>query len=210
MDYRLQQIDAARKDLHNLVERLAFNSYLRTGQVPLELKMVLLQTESLEALEKYNPHWQSQPRAPTGQPNGGQWTDGGAGEGEVLNIDKAVEHLNENARAVSSGLCARYVRRAIQAGGLGLKPPYPKSAKDYGAYLEKYGFVKVRPRPAPKYLPKRGDIVVIQPYSASYPHGHIAMYNGERWVSDFFQQGGSIWPGPGYRQHQPEYDIYRQ
>jgi hypothetical protein len=83
MDSVLQRIDAARKDLHNVVERLAFRSYLRTGLVPLELKMVLLQTESLEALEKYNPHWSSQPRAPTGQPNGGQWTDGGAGEGEA-------------------------------------------------------------------------------------------------------------------------------
>lgn len=78
MDHRFQQIDAPRKDLHSIVERMAFRSYLRTGQVPLELRRILVMTESLEALEKHNPNWPSQPRAPSGQPNGGQWTDGGA------------------------------------------------------------------------------------------------------------------------------------
>lgn len=125
-------------------------------------------------------------------------------------MDKALQHLDRHAQRQSTGQCARYVRQALQAGGLNLKPPYPASAKYYGRYLEDYGFSPVAPKPPANYSAQRGDIIVIQPYSIAQPHGHIAIFNGARWVSDFIQRSGDIWPGPGYRQHKPDYEIYRR
>ena len=57
------------------------------------------------------------------------------------------------------------------------------------------------------YTPKAGDVVVIQPYTGGRTHGHIAMYDGTSWVSDFVQN--DMWGGPGYRKNQPSKTIYR-
>ncbi len=78
------------------------------------------------------------------------------------------------------------------------------SAKDYGPYLRNNGF---SPVPAGGYRPRRGDVVVIQNYPGGNPNGHIAMYDGHQWVSDFTQQ--DIWAGPGYRQHKPAAQVFR-
>ncbi len=52
-----------------------------------------------------------------------------------------------------------------------------------------------------KYLPDKGDIAVFQPPDKEHEHGHIQMYNGKIWVSDFKQEGkDGFWPGPAYRQ----------
>ena len=40
------------------------------------------------------------------------------------------------------------------------------------------------------------------------PYGHIQMYNGNIWISDF-KQLRDFWPGSGYRTYQPPYVIYR-
>lgn len=67
------------KQLHKRAHALAFNCYLRSGYVPIELQEMVEATKSLDALEKYNPNWQSQPRVPSGNPTGGRWTDGSLG-----------------------------------------------------------------------------------------------------------------------------------
>ncbi len=56
------------------------------------------------------------------------------------------------------------------------------------------------------YTPIRGDIVVLQPTANSSSHGHIAMYNGEQWISDFPQN--DFWGGSAYR-NQAEYTFFR-
>lgn len=61
--------------------QFAFSLYLRKGKVPPEVVALVNATSSWDALEKYNPTWQNQPRVPAGDPNGGQWTDGGGGGG---------------------------------------------------------------------------------------------------------------------------------
>lgn len=58
-----------------------------------------------------------------------------------------------------------------------------------------------------KEQPMAGDIVVIQSYTGGSVHGHIQMYNGTQWVSDFKQSG--FWPGSGYRKNEPSYSIFR-
>ncbi len=61
-------VEARRVALHDKAARLAFRHYLCSGRVPLEVREVLAATESLAALEKYDPN---QPRVPRGSPRGG-------------------------------------------------------------------------------------------------------------------------------------------
>jgi hypothetical protein len=124
----------------------------------------------------------------------------------MWNKSKAVEHLNSNAKATSMGQCAAYVRTAIEAGGLQLH--HHVSAKDYGSSLLRVGFRKIVDAHATKqYIHQAGDIAIIQPIDG-HPHGHMAMFNGTRWVSDFVQNHG-VYPGHSYRLLQPTYAIYR-
>ena len=43
---------------------------------------------------RYNPNWPSQPRVPRGNPDGGQWTDGGAFGGEELEPSEFEEAVS--------------------------------------------------------------------------------------------------------------------
>jgi type VI secretion system secreted protein VgrG len=120
-----------------------------------------------------------------------------------FDIDAATKYLVANAEPGSIGKCATYVRQALEAGGLDMTLR-PTSAKDYGPYLQRKGFRSV---PLKGYHPAKGDVVVIQNYAGGDVHGHIAMYDGTQWVSDFKQR--DMWGGPGYRKNMPEYEVYR-
>ena len=120
--------------------------------------------------------------------------------------DKATTYLTDHAQSQSQHECARYVRLAIQAGGC---PTYihPASAKEYDAFLPKLGFTELS---TADYAPIAGDIIVIKPpqNANGHEHGHIAMYNGQKWISDFKQRdmyGGSI-----YRKKGTEYHLFRR
>ncbi|SDJ71479.1 type VI secretion system secreted protein VgrG [Dyella jiangningensis] len=121
----------------------------------------------------------------------------------ILDIDKAVNQLDSAANDQSTRRCAQYVRQALNAGGLKLSS-YPAQAKAYGPTLLSNGFGTVEKN---GYVPQKGDIAVIQDYPGGSPEGHITMYDGTQWVSDFKQR--DMWSGPGYRSHQPSYEIYR-
>jgi hypothetical protein len=123
----------------------------------------------------------------------------------VFDVDKSVQYLNSHAHSQSTSNCAKYVRIAISnpAGG-GQPMGTTKSAKDYGPQLKAAGFREVTDGTLQK-----GDVAVIQPYAGGNPNGHMAMYNGEGWVSDFRQNGSTPYPGPGYRAAEPPYKIYR-
>ncbi len=120
-----------------------------------------------------------------------------------FNVDLAVKTLDTNAKSASVHRCARFVRLAINAGGI-KTPNNPVSAKDYKGYLNELGFKEVNQE---DYKPQKGDIVVFQPAKGGSKHGHIQMYNGKQWVSDFRQNG--FWPGSRYRNSKPQYTIYR-
>ena len=89
----------------------------------------------------------------------------------------------KNAKSTSSGKCAEYVRKALQKGdnkkiikgGLG-------NAKDWVNSLPKIGWVAV----GSVQTFKKGDIAVF-PVSGS-KFGHVCMYSGSVWFSDFIQQ----------------------
>ncbi len=121
-----------------------------------------------------------------------------------FDVDKAVEALNANASATSLGKCARYVRMAINAGGIAT-PNNPVSAKDYKGYLEKFGFKQISTSTYEK-----GDIAVFEAFQGDkkyHEHGHIQMWNGSQWVSDFKQR--DYWAGGDYRKHKPGNVVYR-
>jgi hypothetical protein len=153
----------------------------------------------------------------------------GAGTGK-FDVKGAVTHLNQAAdrlkqrqiaegkpNTFGEGRCAHYVANAIEQGGDINGGKRPSDAKDFGAWLEGMRFNSIASAadanahyayPPSGYTPKIGDVVVIQPYPGGNPAGHMAMYSGSQWVSDFRQR--DIWPGPGYRKYQPPYVIYRR
>ena len=107
--------------------------------------------------------------------------------------DKAVAHIQAHHLSRSHSCCAWYVMRAMQAGGcpIGILPAWA-----YKYALPLYGFKQVE-------KPAKGDIVVIE-NTPKHFWGHIAMYDGEHWISDFKQKSISV-----YRD-MPPYMIYRK
>ena len=116
------------------------------------------------------------------------------------NITSAVQHLDSHAGSESLGRCAEFTSRAIGAGGLSITGR--ESAKDFGPSLLAAGFHEV----PSDGLYKKGDVVVIQGIPG-HLHGHMAMFDGDQWVSDFKQR--SLYPGEGYRHAMPSYVVYR-
>lgn len=112
-----------------------------------------------------------------------------------FNIEAATQYLTEHANNSSVKACAKYVRKALEAGGLDTTG-HPVSAADYSTYLPKLGFDLVSDGYGNKlpsnYTPKKGDIVVIDRVG-KHKHGHIAMYNGHQWISDFKQKGFQVY-----------------
>jgi len=69
--------------------------------------------------------------------------------------------------------------------------------------LVKKGFSVVNSK---GYKAKAGDIVVFQGFPG-HSSGHIQIFNGNQWISDFRQN--YFTPGPSYRQPPDPYQIYR-
>lgn len=109
-----------------------------------------------------------------------------------FDVDSAVQYLTEHAKNVSVGQCAKFVREALEHGGLDTTGR-PKMAFRYNEFLPKLGFVPIiesnyTGNNLPKdYTPQKGDIVVIGANSR-HKAGHIAMFNGQQWISDFKQR----------------------
>ena len=121
-------------------------------------------------------------------------------------VDAAIRYLDGHAHSHSTGFCAQAVRLAILAGGIDVTP-HPGIAKSYGPYLLTHDFTPVATNGSATYAAAKGDVVVIQSYPGGSQAGHIAMFDGAQWVSDFKQR--DMWAGPGYRTHKPMYAIYR-
>jgi hypothetical protein len=111
---------------------------------------------------------------------------------------------NAQAQGHKTTRCAHYVRMAIAAGGLQVQPPASAAAKDYGPKLIAAGFRQLAQQ---GYTPKAADVIVYQPIE-KHPNGHMQMYDGDQWDSDFTQ--ASIYPSsndPAWKE--ASYAIYR-
>lgn len=113
--------------------------------------------------------------------------------------DRTVDYVSHHANKGSRSMCTWYVMRAMWRGGcpVGIAPAYA-----YHKILPQIGFEEVSMK---GYVPQKGDISVL-PRNSQSPFGHIAVYNGKLWVSDYPQS--SIFPGTAYRQS-GKYQIYR-
>ena len=117
------------------------------------------------------------------------------------NPEKAAVYATENAEVKSVGLCALYVRRAMIAGGI---PLYQGgNAWSYKYLLPVIGFENVNENEGLMV----GDIVAFQPIGGR-KFGHIAIWNGKQWVSDFKQR--SIIVHSDYRSQDCEYAVFRR
>ena len=99
-----------------------------------------------------------------------------------LDKDKLVKWMDDHAEANSQGHCARYVRQGMEAGGLDTDGR-PVNAKDYGPFFIKLGAFVVQQE---GYIPKAGDFAVFEG-TDDHPIGHVQVYDGTQWVSDFKQ-----------------------
>lgn len=104
----------------------------------------------------------------------------------------------------SSGECARYVQRAIEASGI---PIGRGNAEDFGG---ENGLLRQAHYQEATGDYKKGDVVVIDP-SPGHPHGHVAMYDGSKWVSDFVQKDLNPYNAPPGSTQRPSvtYKVYR-
>ena len=116
------------------------------------------------------------------------------------NNEKVADYATNNVAPKSRTMCAGYVIKAMWHGGcpIGLLPAYA-----YNKVLPQMGFVEISEN---GYKPLKGDISVV-PSNKTHPFGHIAIYNGKQWVSDF-EQGDQILPSVAYRAN-GKYQIFR-
>ncbi len=102
----------------------------------------------------------------------------------------AAARASQVALSRSSGYCARYVRKALQSAGYEFTPN--PSAYQYASRgtLSSAGFSKIN-----NNLPPQVGDVVVYDSSSKHPHGHIQIFDGADWVSDFRQNSISPYSG---------------
>ena len=166
------------------------------------------QLKDLSILDKYKP-----------KDCGSLFSSGGEGESNSLvninvtdvscnvqggkigdwNVAASANYLISNSKGGSSKKCWAYVKRALVAGGF----PFDGSVSAYQAkfFLEKKGFKCIKKG---TYVGHKGteyngvcigDITVFEPYYAKdgyHKHGHIDMWCGQQWISDFKQSGNWV------------------
>lgn len=101
-------------------------------------------------------------------------------------LHRLISWLDAHAHLHSTHHCAASVRQAMEAAGIPTAGR-PDDAGDYGPFLVRHGALPVD---SESYQPQPGDIAVFDK-SSDHPAGHIQVFNGQHWVSDFVQQGFS-------------------
>ena len=108
-------------------------------------------------------------------------------------IQKACNWIHTHAANSSMHECARYVRMGIEAGGISTEGR-PRYAWKYIYYLPKIGFKFIdkvdnsyKGEHGP-YKPEPGDIAVYTKGGDKSVPGHICMWTGSEWASDFRQR----------------------
>jgi hypothetical protein len=121
----------------------------------------------------------------------------------VLDKSQLAHWMDAHALTRSSHHCAMYCRLGMEAAGLSTQDrPRSGDAADYGPFLLRHGAQVLA---ADSYTPQVGDTVVFDK-TAQHPYGHIEMYDGQRWVSDFMQHSFSPYRDAAST---PPFTIYR-
>ena len=114
-------------------------------------------------------------------------------------MDAAIKHLVSHAHSSSTGYCAAYVADALVAGGFKFKRQASAYMYRTNGILKGIGYREIS---KPSSF-KKGDITVTDRNSA-HPDGHMAMWSGSKWISDFVQNSEYV-----YRSNQPPVYYYR-
>ena len=114
-------------------------------------------------------------------------------------INKAVEYLMVHARSIIVRPSSKCIADALQAGGFKFtRQPSAYMYRTKGV-LAKIGFKEIS---KPSSF-KKGDITVTD-RNSFHPHGHIAMFSGSKWISDFVQKSEFV-----FASNQPPVHYYR-
>lgn len=120
--------------------------------------------------------------------------------------ESAAQYATKHAERKSVGLCTHYVRKALITGGIPLYYAFGAATKDYKHILPLLNFEMIGDN-INDVKKKPGDIIVFQSHGGR-KHGHIAMWNGKQWVSDFKQRSYIV--HSDYNKPGTEYSIYRR
>jgi hypothetical protein len=97
---------------------------------------------------------------------------------------KAAQFATKHAEAKSTSNCGLYVNNALQAQGIKAWG----HGKDVAKNLISTGQFQSIPY-SKNYVPQIGDVMSIPAgYGQHAQYGHVAIWNGTRWVSDYTQQ----------------------
>lgn len=121
----------------------------------------------------------------------------------AFNIQGAVQSLIARSSSKSQHMCAKFVRMAMESGGLSTATR-PNWAWKYIQWLPTQGFslvgnVNTNEAQAEftRSSARPGDIAVYQkPGAGSSQPGHICMYTGSQWISDFRQNRMGVYSSP--------------
>ena len=111
-------------------------------------------------------------------PEGATAAGGGSGRANA-----AADYATSHAHPKSTHYCARYVANSLQAAGYKFERQGMAYQYVTNGILPKMGFSQVDMGQPPR----KGDISVIGPRRPGHA-GHISIFNGENWVSDFIQR----------------------
>jgi hypothetical protein len=121
----------------------------------------------------------------------------------VLHTSRLADWMDAHVLTQSSHHCAMYCRLGMEAAGLSTQDrPRSGDGGDYGPFLLRHGAQVVAPD---SYTPQVGDTVVFEK-TAQHPHGHIEIYDGKQWLSDFKQHSFSPYRDAAST---PPFTIYR-
>lgn len=116
-------------------------------------------------------------------------------------LHRLISWLDSHAHLHSTHHCAASVRQAMEAAGI-QTAGRPGDAGDYGPFLLRHG---ARAVDSESYQPQAGDFAVFDK-TDDHPAGHIQVFNGQHWVSDFVQHSFSPYRD---RQSTPAVTVYR-
>jgi len=106
----------------------------------------------------------------------------------LAKVQKAADIARQNAKPSPGKECATYVRIALNQAGITFA--HPGSACEYHSKntLRNIGFTEIS-RPATF---QKGDIIVFECNTVQV-FGHIEIYDGSRWYSDFAQKSEDVY-----------------
>ena len=117
-----------------------------------------------------------------------------------VSIDAAVKYLKSHAKPHSVHLYVGCVAAALHAGGFKFKNQDAPYQYRTNGILKSIGYREI---PKPSSF-KKGDITITENNSA-HKYGHMAMYTGKQWISDFKLRSEFVYD----KKTQPPVHYYR-